>query len=35
MAEDPCVNRNEVADVIARARDVLGPPGRLLAEARG
>jgi len=35
MAEDPCVNRNEVADVIARARDVLGPPRRLPAEARG
>ena len=26
LAEDPCVNRNEVADVIARARDILGPP---------
>ncbi len=26
LAEDPCVNRNEIADVIARARDILGPP---------
>jgi predicted lipopolysaccharide heptosyltransferase III len=26
LAEDPCVNRNEIADVIARARDFLGPP---------
>jgi len=25
LAEDPCVNRNEVADVITRARDILGP----------
>jgi predicted lipopolysaccharide heptosyltransferase III len=24
--EDPCLNRNEVADVIARAREVLGAP---------
>jgi len=35
MAEDPCVNRNEVADVIARARDMLGPPGGAPAAARG
>jgi lipopolysaccharide heptosyltransferase II len=35
MAEDPCVNRNEVADVIARAREVLGPPERVQAAARG
>ena len=35
MAEDPCVNRNEVADVIARARDLLGPPERVPAAARG
>jgi ADP-heptose:LPS heptosyltransferase len=37
LAEDPCVNRNEVADVITRARDILGPTETATApiQARG
>jgi predicted lipopolysaccharide heptosyltransferase III len=37
LAEDPCVNRNEIADVISRARDILGPAGTRTApiEAHG
>ena len=34
MPEDPCVNRNEVADVIARVREVLGPPREPSAASR-
>ena len=37
LPEDPCVNRNEVADVIARVREVLGPPrpAQAASPARG